>query len=378
MKFIIFCSVCIFLAAIFMWLRNVRKMSWLWRVVFWAGVALPAILTWMCILDFSPVKVMLLAISLTVLAAPFCVMAICLAIGDLLHWRFNHPSILTRRIALVTAAITCLCSLTGLLFGWKHVVVREVRLEFPNLPQAFEGYRIALFSDLHLGTYRLSPQTVNEIVEKTNALSPDLILCCGDIINVFPNEFASFADVIGELKAKDGVFSVLGNHDYCGYWEYDKLSTQIDSLNLVKKLYSDAGIDLLLNDHRIIRQGADSLAVLGVENSDVPPYPSYSNPMKASEGLQDDAFKILMAHTPAVWRDRVLPYTDIDLTLSGHTHGMQLRIGKLSPARLIGKEWGGLYSEGEQKLFITTGAGSNIPFRFGAWPEIVLIELAKK
>ena len=139
-----------------------------------------------------------------------------------------------------------------------------------------------------------------------------------------------------------------------------------------------AGMDLLLNENRIIRHGCDSIALIGVENDGRPPFPERGDLTKAQTGLPSGIFKVLMSHDPTHWRRKVLPDTDIDLTLSGHTHAMQFRIGNFSPSMFLYHEWGGLYSEGERRLFVSTGTGGNIAYRWGAWPEIDVLVLRRK
>lgn len=280
--------------------------------------------------------------------------------------------------ALSCSGIVAAMALYGLIFGWRHIVVRNIGIPFKNLPESFDGYRIAHLSDLHVGTFDEAPGTMDRIVEKVNALSPDLILFTGDIVNLTPDELKPYMRVLSSLKAPDGVYSVLGNHDYCGYMRYSTPDGQENAIKKVISLERECGMDLLLNESRIIHHGKDSIALIGVENDGLPPFPERGDLVKAQTGLPDGIFKILMSHDPTHWRRKVLPDTGIDLTLSGHTHAMQFRIGNFSPSKFIYREWGGLYSEGQRKLFVSTGTGGNIAFRWGAWPEIDVLTLRKE
>lgn len=276
-----------------------------------------------------------------------------------------------------SAAVLCL-AVYGLCFGWRHVIVKNVEIPFSGLPESFDGYRIAHISDLHVGTFGIDPEVMSSIVEKVNAQNPDVILFTGDIVNLTPDELAPFVHDLSGLKAADGVYSVLGNHDYLGYVKYDDPREQERRILRLEDMERSAGMALLLNENRILRRGTDSLALVGVENDGLPPFPARGDLSKAQAGLPDGIFKILMSHDPTHWRRKVLPDTDIELTLSGHTHAMQFRVGGFSPSMFIYPEWGGLYSEGERKLYVSTGTGGNIAFRWGAWPEIDIITLRRR
>lgn len=278
---------------------------------------------------------------------------------------------------IVVGAATCAAFVYGFTHGWKRLEVKEVALASSRLPAAFDGYRIVQLSDLHLGTFGSDTGFVRELVGRVNALQPDMIVFTGDLVNNSPGELDPFLEILPQLKAPDGVFSILGNHDYCTYRHYDTADGAARSLAELKRLQRSFGWNLLLNGNRMIRRGPDSIVLIGVENDGRPPFPSRGDLTEATEGIPDDAFKILLSHDPSHWRREVLPATDIDLTLSGHTHAMQLMIGGFSPARWSYPEWGGLYRHGEQTLYVSLGAGGTVPFRFGAWPEINVITLHK-
>lgn len=284
-----------------------------------------------------------------------------------------------KRIGFIMGSVFALAmlvvSIYGFAFGWKNLTVKEVTITSSKLPATFNNYRIVQLSDLHLATYDFSPKTLSLLVEKVNALNPDLIVFTGDLINQIPEELDPYSSVLSKLTAKDGVYSVLGNHDYCMYHQFetpDGTAKAVEELKLKQQMMD---WKLLLNENVAIKRGNDSIVLIGVENDGTPPFPAYADLGKALKGTEESQYKILLSHDPTHWRREILPQTDIDLTLSGHTHSMQVRIGEFSPSMWAYDEWGGKYTEEERSLYVNTGTGSNIPFRFGAWPEITLITL---
>lgn len=302
----------------------------------------------------------------------FCLFSI-LGKGIGLFWR---PGLRLMNIAGIVAAAAWLgISLYGIFFGWKKVTVEEVSITSTKIPKSFNGYRIVQLSDFHIGTYHYSPGTVREIVDKVNSLNPDLIVFTGDLVNSSSEEISEFVKALSMLKAKDGVYSVIGNHDYCLYRSYTAPDSPARQLANVIAYSEEAGWQLLRNESITIRRGNDSIALIGVDNAGSRMFPDKSDLPKAIRGLPDGIYKILLSHDPSHWRREVLPKTDIDLTLSGHTHAMQFKIGHWSPSAWTYPEWGGLYTENGQQLYVSTGIGENIAFRFGAWPQIVSITL---
>ena len=181
--------------------------------------------------------------------------------------------------------------------------------------------------------------------------------------------------ILSTLKAKYGVFSVMGNHDYA-YYDKKASQTELDKRILqLQQMQRKMGWDLLLNENRLIKIDGQTLAIVGVENDSKPPHPARGDLAKAMEGVPDDAFVILMSHDPSHWKRDVVPNSNIPVTLSGHTHAMQFRIGNISPSQLIYEEWGGEFDDKDQMLYVNVGTGSSVPFRLGAWSEIGLITL---
>lgn len=289
----------------------------------------------------------------------------------------------------VTVAVVLLAVMAyGSFFGPTRLQVRRVEFRSPDLPPAFDGYRIVQLSDLHLISQQGHADFVREVVQAVAAERPDMVVFTGDLVSIDSREVQGFEEALSQLSAPDGVYSILGNHDYLTYARYLSKREQVEHLNDLKERQRALGWDLLLNEHRIIRRGADSLALVGVENYGRPPFPQRGDLKKALKGLPDRTgaeasaprlFKVLLSHDPTHWREKVLPETDIQLTLSGHTHGMQFMLFGWSPSRYVYPEWRGLYSEGGRALYVSLGlGGALVPFRFGAWPEINVVTLRRE
>ena len=252
--------------------------------------------------------------------------------------------------------------------------IKEVSLEYPDLPESFDGYRIIHISDLHARSYAKRTARLERAAQIINGLDADLIAFTGDLISLIPDEIDPVASSLITLKAKDGVVSVLGNHDYGTY--ADTSGVLVDDLIAKER---EMGWELLLNEHKVLHRGADSIVVIGVENTSVSHFfPSNGDLTKASEGT-DGAFRIVLTHDPMHWESEILGQ-DYALTLSGHTHAMQLSIFGWSPSSLMFKHSDGLYTSdaGNQHLYVNVGLGETIfPARIGARPEITVITLEK-
>lgn len=276
----------------------------------------------------------------------------------------------------VLSAVCFVSMVYGFTQGYRHVVVKPVAYKFAQLPKPFHGYRIAQISDFHLGTLSGRADLVKRIVDMVNAAHPDLVVFTGDLVNTRAEELEEFKNILSHFRAPDGVVSVMGNHDYLTYHAWPSDAARQENVNRLQELQRDMGWKLLLNEHKLLRRLGDSLAIVGVENDGRPPFPALGDLPQAQEGLSDECFKVLLSHDPSHWRRRVVPDTNIPLTLSGHTHGMQLQLGSFSPAAWFYPEWGGTYTAQGQVLHVSLGVGEvMLPFRLGAWPEINLITL---
>lgn len=268
-------------------------------------------------------------------------------------------------------------------FGNKYnYQVKKRKLTFTNLPAAFKGLKIIHISDIHSGSFT-DKKAVLKGVKKIMDEKADLILFTGDIVNDRADEMDDYKNVFSQIKAPMGVYSTLGNHDYGDYvsWPYNGI-TKEQNLENLKKVHADIGWRLLMNEHIVLKRGTDEIALLGIENwSNKARFPKHGRLDLAYAGTQKYSFKILMSHDPSHWDAQVRPqYPDIDLTLSGHTHGMQFGVDipgfKWSPVQYMYKQWDGLYEEEKQKLYVNPGYGFiGYPGRVGILPEITVIEL---
>lgn len=320
----------------------------------------------------------LLSFTLVILV-PQLLLALSLGIGRLLKPLSPKATRVGGVFGVALASVSFAGMLYGVTGGYRHVVVKNFTYEDARVPRAFNGYRIVQLSDLHVGTLYGHPEVVWRIVDSVNAQHPDLIVFTGDLVNYHSEEVFEFEKILGRLKAKDGVVSVMGNHDYAQYYRWQ---SPLDSLADIRRLQNRQramGWKLLLNDNHVIHRDADSIAIIGVENDGLPPFPALADLPRAQRNLSDSCFKILLSHDPTHWHRSVVPQTSIPLTLSGHTHGMQFKVGSFSPASWFYKEWGGAYTDGRgHTLFVSLGTGEVlIPFRLGAWPEINVIQLEK-
>lgn len=267
----------------------------------------------------------------------------------------------------------------GALFNRFNLAVTNIDIQSADVPAAFHGYRIAQISDLHCGTYGNDTTFIADIVNNVNAQHPDLIVFTGDIVNRHASELTPFVPVLRRLSAPDGVFSIMGNHDYGDYSSWQSDSAKAADIALLRRLQADMGWTMLNNDHSWLVRGNDSIALIGVENIGDPPFRTYGSLPDAYPDVADSHPKILLSHNPAHWVDSICdnPHTNIFLTLAGHTHGMQIAVAGISPAALRYKEWGGLHADSlGHFLYVNLGLGTvAMPARIGANPEITILKL---
>ncbi|MFN5761578.1 MAG: metallophosphoesterase [Sphingobacteriales bacterium] len=270
-----------------------------------------------------------------------------------------------------------------LLFGYGNKYnyqVRKVKLHFPQLPESFRGLKIIQLSDIHAGSLT-DIMGVDQGINMVNQLKPDLILFTGDLVNDRAVEMDLLKQSFARLSAPMGVFSILGNHDYGDYYPWPNLEMKEANLERLKEIQKEMGWRLLLNEHIILEKDGDKLALLGVENWGAKAnFKRYGKLAEAYAGCEHIPFKILMSHDPSHWDAEVKNYSDIHLTLSGHTHGMQFGLEipgfKWSPVQYVYRQWAGKYEEGVQKLYVNRGFGFlGYPGRVGILPEITYIEL---
>lgn len=309
------------------------------------------------------------------------------------------PCLLHRRawrsgmfVGLPLALLTFVIMWYGAIFGREKIHTERVEIISPKIPEAFDGYKIVQFSDAHVGTWGSDTIFISRLVDSINSLKPDLIVFTGDIVNRRTDEIYPFVGPLRRLHAKDGVWSILGNHDYGDYADWPSQESKNASRKELVDIQNRMGWKMLNNSHTFLHSRGDSIALIGTENWGEPPFPEYGNLKQAYsftadslKGLTDGHYKILLTHNPVHWEKEVLPTTNIDLTLSGHTHAMQMMISaagrKWSPASLRYNEWGGLYegtnADGKiSEIYVNIGCGEvGMPYRIGANPEITLITL---
>ncbi len=264
----------------------------------------------------------------------------------------------------------------GFIEGWKRLELKHITFTSPDLPPYFDGYRLVQITDFHLGSFPPGNDFVQKVVDATNNEEPDMILFTGDLVNNQASEVEPYLDTLGQLHASDGIYSIWGNHDYCEYGNNHSIGALKRNRRMLYGYQESLGWHQLMNEHHVVSHGMASIAVIGVENPGQPPFTNRSNLKKAMKGLNPDLFKILLSHDPHHWRREVVG-KKIQLTLAGHTHAGQLKIGKWTPARMAFKEWGGAYRIGEQMLYVSSGIGGSFPFRLGAWPELTVITLKR-
>ncbi len=289
------------------------------------------------------------------------------------------------QIALGLAAIPFIGIIDGIWKGRYRYRVISHTLEFEDLPDEFDGFTIAQISDIHSGSFD-NQEKVEYGVQMVNELGADAIMFTGDMVNNIATEAEPWIDTFKKLSGKNGVFSILGNHDYGDYWRFPSAQAKVDNLNRLKEIHAEMGMDLLLNESRYFERGNERLYLAGVENWGLPPFPQYGDLQTALNGVPEDAFTILLSHDPSHFDAEVKQHSKkVHLTLSGHTHGMQFGIEipgwiKWSPVKFKYPKWAGLYPEPDgQVLHVNRGFGFlAFPGRVGMWPEITHITLRKK
>ncbi|MBZ9777836.1 metallophosphoesterase [Psychroflexus sp. CAK8W] len=287
-------------------------------------------------------------------------------------------------IALGLGAIPFLSLLYGMYKGKYNFKVLSYELEFDNLPEAFEGYQITQLSDIHSGSFD-NAKKIEYAIDLVNEQESDVILFTGDLVNNLADEMTPWTSVFKKLKSKDGVFSILGNHDYGDYHNFESQDKKQKNFEALVQTHAEMGWDLLRNENREIRRGQSKLKLIGVENWGKGGFKKAGDFDKAAEGVDAKDFKILMSHDPSHWDEVIKNHEkDVQLTLSGHTHGMQFGIEipgwfKWSPVQYRYDQWAGLYENAKRFINVNRGFGYlAYPGRVGIWPEITVIKLKRK
>ena len=324
----------------------------------------------------NPTLLYLYLLLLGFIAVPKAVFMLCSITGlgfcKLFRRKKNYGNI----IGLLVVPILWFILIYGSFVGFQKMEVNHQTYTSSDIPKAFNGYKIVLFSDAHVGSYTEKSQWIlQRAVDSINAQKPDMIVFTGDLQNIQPKDIILHQDILSQLKAKDGVYSVLGNHDYAKYVNCNE-AKKAENCRQTIQIERQMGWTLLLNEHRTIRRGKNQMIIAGMENDgDGKKFPQKGNIKKTLKGVSDKDFTIMLEHDPSSWRRKIIPDGRAQLTLSGHTHNMQFALFGWSPISVTGKEVNGWYQEGAQSLFVTAGLGGLIPFRFGATGEIVVLTL---
>ena len=307
-------------------------------------------------------------------SVPRFIVALCMACGQ----RFGYPrkrrGLKSKKIGMAISLLLIYVFLYGVTIGARKLAVKQVDINVANLPATFDGYRIVHLSDIHAGS--ISVGLLEEVIDSVNLLKADAIAFTGDIQNVSSEELVPISKLLASMRARDGVFSVLGNHDYSSRYLHSKTKEELlaDERRTID-MERSFGWNLLLNEHRLVVRNADTIYIVGTEDAGMHSSMQKADMHKAVKGIPDGAFSIMLQHTPNSWTTQVLPQTTAELTLSGHTHGGQLSLFGLRASQIMEKKDRGLYEQDGRYLYVTSGLGGLVPFRFGVPPEIVVITL---
>lgn len=346
----------------------------------WVPVAVMLVYT-VCLAsvrNFIPDDISLVStyfVLMGLLAVPKVIFAVCSALG--LGWkkmrrsRYNWGNL----VAVVLILFTWYVVIYGSTIGLRQLKISRVDVWVDDLPDSFEGYRIVHFSDAHVGTF-VDGRTglLRRALDSINAQHPDLIAFTGDLQNLQPQEIYPVQDMLGQLKAGDGVVSVLGNHDYSEYVNEDPLTEAANCSEIIAR-QRKWGWKLLLNENLTIRRGSDSIVIAGEENLERPDRADFG---KTMQGVGKRAFVVMLQHNPKAWDRYIRASNRVQLTLSGHVHGGQISLFGLRPSSLKYRQDYGLYEEDGKALYVSSGIGGLLPFRFGVPPEIAVITLHKR
>lgn len=286
------------------------------------------------------------------------------------------------KVAIGIAAVPFIGVIDGIFRGRYNFEVIRRSVSFPDLPTAFEGFKIIQISDVHSGSFD-KREKIEYAISLINDQKADMICFTGDMVNTFATEMDQWVDVFKKIDVPLK-YSVLGNHDYGDYAQWKKPEDKVANFEKVKQHHADIGFNLLLNEHRAIEKDGERIHIAGVENWGAGRFQKYGDLNKTLEGLPSDAFTVLMSHDPSHWDAQIVDHPQhVHLTLSGHTHGMQFGIKipgiSWSPVQYVYKRWMGLYETKQQRLYVNRGFGYlAVPMRVGMWPEITVLELTSK
>lgn len=284
--------------------------------------------------------------------------------------------------AMIASALPLGAMAYGVISGAHDYRVKRITVKLPNLPKSFDGLRIGQVSDIHSGSF-FNKTAVKGGVEMMMKEKPDVLFFTGDLVNNESSEVKDYTEIFNKLKAPLGVYSVTGNHDYGNYKAWDSQEAKRNNFQDLLASHKHMGYDILMNEHRMLEQGGEKIAIIGIENWGMGRFPKYGKMNEAYAGTEEAPVKLLLSHDPSHWDEEVRKlYPDIDIMFAGHTHGFQfgVEIGgfKWSPSQYVYKQWAGLYTEGKQHLYVNRGFGYlGYPGRIGMPPELTIVELKR-
>jgi uncharacterized protein len=271
----------------------------------------------------------------------------------------------------------------GMIRNAYNYQFKRIKLKLPNLPDSFVGLKIVQISDIHSGSFT-AKKPIKHAIDLINNENADIIFFTGDLVNNVATEVLPYQDIFSNLKAKEGVFSILGNHDYGDYIQWNSKEDKKKNLEHLKTIQKEMGWKLLMDENHLLTRNNDSIAIIGIQNwSTKLHFPKYGNLSKATAGTENASVKLLLSHDPSHWDAQVrTEFKDIDVMFAGHTHGAQFGIEipglRWSPSQYVYKQWAGLYQEANQFLYVNRGFGFlGYPGRIGILPEITVFDLQK-
>lgn len=350
------------------------------RILWWMpSLVLLVIALWLTTQDDfipqDPTMLYLFLFFLSIIAIPKTLYSICAFVGSFCRKKIKSKYNLGKPIGIAIALYAIYVVIWGVMVEFYQIEVKHVEIISDQLPKVFDGYKIVHFSDAHVGSYRGKRRIILEqAVDSMIKQHADMIVFTGDLQNARATETKEFISLFKTLKAKDGVYSVLGNHDYSEYMTgtaAEKLSNEREIIKREKQY----GWTLLRNQHHTIYRGKDSIVIAGEENGSEMFKPNRSDLQKTLQGVNKKTYTILLQHDPIVWRKSVLPHSHVQLTLCGHTHGGQINLAGLKTTLFSYPEDHGLYMQGKRALNVSAGLGGSIPIRYGVPGEISVITL---
>ncbi len=285
-------------------------------------------------------------------------------------------------VGLIFSVANCCSVIYGNLLGRNELIVKKLNLEISELPENFDNIKIVQFSDTHLGNFIHSKKMVRKVGEEIEKVNPDIVLFTGDLINNFASELDGWDDVFYKITKHRICLSILGNHDYGNYSEWNSEAEKAGNFEKIIAAQNKLGFIMLNNENYKLKSGTDSIYFIGVENWGHPPFPQYANLEKALTGIPESAFKVVLSHDPAHWDEVIKNKNDIALTLSGHTHGLQWGIIKagipFSLSYFFRKNWGGLYVHNNSRLYVNSGIGTvGLLWRINMPAELTVLTLKR-